>query len=66
MTDALTALSQAGVSTWLDDLSRERLQMGSLAELAASHHVAGVTTNPTIFAHAITASGVWLRSSCPG
>jgi transaldolase len=59
MTDPLAALTQAGVSIWLDDLSRERLRTGSLAELAARHHVAGVTTNPTIFAHAITASGVY-------
>jgi len=59
MTDPLAALSQAGVSIWLDDLSRERLQTGSLAELAARRHVVGVTTNPTIFAHAITASGVY-------
>jgi transaldolase len=59
MTDPLSALSQAGVSIWLDDLSRERLQTGSLAELAARQHVVGVTTNPTIFAHAITASAVY-------
>lgn len=59
MTDKLSALSQAGVSIWLDDLSRERLETGSLAELAGRHHVAGVTTNPTIFAHAITASEVY-------
>ena len=54
MTDALTALSKAGVSIWLDDLSRERLVSGSLAGLAARDHVVGVTTNPTIFAKAIT------------
>jgi len=54
MTDALTALSTAGVSIWLDDLSRERLVSGSLAELAARDHVVGVTTNPSIFAKAIT------------
>src|SRR6266581_9363574 len=54
MTDALTALSTAGVSIWLDDLSRERLVSGSLADLAASDHVVGVTTNPSIFAKAIT------------
>src|SRR5262249_45361603 len=34
MTGALSALSKAGVSIWLDDLSRERLRGGSLAELA--------------------------------
>src|SRR6266700_1184814 len=54
MTDTLAALSTAGVSIWLDDLSRERLLSGSLADLAARDHVVGVTTNPTIFAKAIT------------
>jgi transaldolase len=59
MSDALTALSRAGVSIWLDDLSRERLTSGSLAGLAARDHVTGVTTNPTIFARAITGSGAY-------
>ena len=53
MTDALAALSTAGVSIWLDDLSRERLLTGSLAGLSARDHVTGVTTNPAIFARAI-------------
>jgi transaldolase len=61
MTNALTALTKAGVSIWLDDLSRERLVSGSLADLAARDHVVGVTTNPTIFAKAIT-SGEAYRS----
>src|ERR1700748_1128549 len=56
MNAALTALSQAGVSIWLDDLSRARLQTGTLAELVAHDNVVGVTTNPTIFAKAITGS----------
>lgn len=47
------ALSSAGVSIWLDDLSRERLSSGNLAALIKTHSVAGVTTNPTIFANAI-------------
>jgi transaldolase len=59
MADALSALSDAGVSIWLDDLSRERLVTGSLAGLAANDHVVGVTTNPTIFASAITGSDVY-------
>lgn len=50
----LSALSEAGVSIWLDDLSRERLVSGSLAKLVEHDHVVGVTTNPTIFAKAIT------------
>jgi len=59
MTDALKALRKAGVSIWLDDLSRERLVSGSLADLAARDHVVGVTTNPSIFARAITGSDAY-------
>jgi transaldolase len=53
MTDPLTTLTEAGVSIWLDDLSRERLTSGSLATLVEQHGVSGVTTNPSIFAKAI-------------
>ena len=56
MTEALKALTDAGVSIWLDDLSRERLTSGSLQELITTHRVSGVTTNPTISANAITQS----------
>jgi transaldolase len=56
MTQSLTALTDAGVSIWLDDLSRERLRSGSLAELVAHDRVSGVTTNPSIFAKAIGGS----------
>ncbi|WP_166847485.1 transaldolase [Isoptericola sp. BMS4] len=47
-------LSEAGVSIWLDDLSRERLDTGNLAELVSTRDVVGVTTNPTIFAKALS------------
>lgn len=47
------ALSEAGVSIWLDDLSRERLESGSLRSLIDTRNVVGVTTNPTIFQSAI-------------
>ena len=50
------ALSDAGVSIWLDDLSRGRLQTGNLAELIASRNIVGVTTNPSIFQAAISGS----------
>jgi transaldolase len=50
----LAALSEAGVSIWLDDLSRERLDSNSLARLIRDSHVVGVTTNPTIFANALS------------
>lgn len=53
MSDRLKALADAGVSIWLDDLSRERIETGNLAELVKNKHVVGVTTNPTIFASAI-------------
>jgi transaldolase len=59
MSDPLTALTRAGVSIWLDDLSRQRLTSGTLADLAAHDHVAGVTTNPTIFAKAISGSDAY-------
>jgi transaldolase len=47
------ALSAVGVSIWLDDLSRERIESGGLAKLIADRNVVGVTTNPTIFASAL-------------
>ncbi|MCW2844369.1 MAG: transaldolase [Nocardioides sp.] len=53
MTDRLKALADAGVSIWLDDLSRERIESGNLADLVKEKSVVGVTTNPTIFAGAI-------------
>jgi transaldolase len=52
-TDTLQALSDAGVSIWLDDLSRQRINSGNLADLISKRHVVGVTSNPTIFAHAV-------------
>jgi transaldolase len=53
MTDHLQELSDVGVSIWLDDLSRERLDSGNLAELVKNDHIVGVTTNPSIFASAL-------------
>ncbi|MEV0707054.1 transaldolase [Nocardia aurea] len=50
----VAALSAAGVSVWLDDLSRDRIQSGNLAELIATRGVVGVTTNPTIFQGALS------------
>ena len=58
MTDPIARLQTAGVSVWLDDLSRERLTTGSLAALR-DRGVSGVTTNPTIFAKAISDSNAY-------
>jgi transaldolase len=53
MSDRLAQLTAAGVAVWLDDLSRVRLSTGGLDKLRRERHVAGVTTNPTIFAKAL-------------
>jgi transaldolase len=54
MSDNLRKLSEAGVSIWLDDLSRERIESGNLADLVKNSQVVGVTTNPSIFAAALS------------
>ncbi|MEU6449164.1 transaldolase [Streptomyces sp. NPDC046979] len=50
---ALKRLADQGVSVWLDDLSRRRIDSGNLAELIRTKNVVGVTTNPSIFQAAI-------------
>ena len=52
----LQRLHDAGVSIWLDTLSRELLESGGFAELVRDYAVTGATSNPTIFAKAITGS----------
>ena len=44
----IAALAAAGVSVWLDDLSRDRIESGNLAELIETRGVVGITTTPTI------------------
>jgi hypothetical protein len=51
---SLAALSAAGVSVWLDDLSRNLLQSGKLQQLIDTRSVVGVTTNPSTFERALT------------
>ena len=55
----LAALSAAGVSVWLDDLSRDRLQTGNLQELIDTKSVVGVTTNPSIFQSALSSGDAY-------
>jgi transaldolase len=52
----LQALHDAGVSIWLDTLSRDLLEEGEFARLVEEYSVTGATSNPTIFAKAITGS----------
>ena len=55
----LARLHDAGVSIWLDTLSRELLDSGEFAELIRDYSVTGATSNPTIFAKAITGSDLY-------
>jgi transaldolase len=57
--DALAQLTAAGVAIWLDDISRERLSTGNLEMLVRDMHVQGVTSNPTIFAKAISSGSAY-------
>ena len=52
-------LRAAGVSIWLDDLSRERIRSGGLGRLISERDVVGITTNPTIFANAISTEAAY-------
>jgi transaldolase len=56
MPDPLQELTAAGVSIWLDDLSRPLLTSGTLNQMVTHSHVVGITSNPTIFANAIRGS----------
>lgn len=55
MTKTLESLAAAGVAIWLDDLSRTRIVSGAVARMVEAGDIVGITTNPTIFAKAISA-----------
>ena len=57
----LRHLEDAGVSIWLDDLSRELIDSGEFMGLVQKRSVTGATSNPTIFAKAISGSGRYER-----
>jgi transaldolase len=57
--DVLGQLSEAGVSVWLDDISRDRLRTGNLQMLIDDLHVVGVTSNPTIFAKSLSSGDAY-------
>jgi len=63
MSATLKAVSEAGTSIWLDDLSRERMipdgKARNLAKLIAEEYVVGVTTNPAIFSASISQSSLY-------
>lgn len=55
------ALDAAGVSLWLDDLSRDRITSGDLQNLIDTKSITGVTTNPAIFGKALTSGSAYDR-----
>jgi transaldolase len=57
--DVLGQLAEAGVSVWLDDISRDRLRTGNLQMLIDDLHVVGVTSNPTIFAKSLSSGDAY-------
>jgi transaldolase len=57
--DILSQLAAEGVAIWLDDISRDRLRTGNLAALMHQMHVTGVTSNPTIFAKALSSGSAY-------
>jgi transaldolase len=57
----LRALQEAGVSIWLDYLSRDLLESGHFENLVTEWGVTGATSNPSIFAKAITGSTAYDR-----
>src|SRR5688500_12668694 len=52
----LRALNQRGQSVWLDNISRGLITRGELQRLIDEDGVSGITSNPTIFAKALTGS----------
>ncbi|MDF7663839.1 transaldolase [Bifidobacterium sp. ESL0763] len=57
MTEATQRTTDSGVSIWLDDLDRTRIESGNLQDLIATKNVVGVTTNPSIFQKALAQVG---------
>jgi transaldolase len=53
---ATQQLNQLGQSLWLDNITRELLDSGTLKRYIDELSVTGLTSNPTIFDHAITHS----------
>jgi hypothetical protein len=52
----LLAITEAGVSVWLDQIRRTMVQGGELARMVAVESLRGVTSNPAIFEKAILGS----------
>jgi transaldolase len=53
---ATLALHNLGQSLWLDNITRDMLDNGTLKRYIDDLSVTGLTSNPTIFEHAISKS----------
>ncbi len=62
---ALKKLREAGQSVWLDSISRDMLENGTLARCISDLSVTGLTSNPTIFERAIASTGLASISQAP-
>ena len=59
MSTPLHQLADHGQSVWIDFLSRDLLESGALARAIADDAVVGVTSNPTIFAKALSSGDAY-------
>src|SRR5580693_6489196 len=59
MTKATQTLSKLGQSIWLDNITRDLLDSGTLKRYIDEWSVTGLTSNPTIFDHAIKNSSAY-------
>ena len=56
-------LHDLGQRLWLDNITRDLLDSGTIARYIADLSVTGLTSNPTIFEHAIGSGASYSRSS---
>jgi transaldolase len=55
----LTIEQEYGQSIWMDNLSRDLLESGELAQLITTRGVLGITSNPAIFEKAIVGNAIY-------
>jgi transaldolase len=60
--DSLQQLRALGQSIWLDYIRRDLLTSGELARMVEHDGVTGITSNPTIFAHALSSGELYDES----
>ncbi len=56
MSSPIDTLHALGQSLWYDNIQRQQLESGEMAAMISGGEIRGVTSNPTIFDHAISKS----------